>query len=206
MPQVSSLSELPLFGGLSAAECSEIEARMRRRDYAPQQTIVREGGPGDAAFLVLSGLVAVRRRDPDSGVEFELSELGPGQMFGEMALLTGKPRGASVIAVEPTACAVLERDDFERALRMYPEIALSLARAMAERLDAANRTAGIDFVNLSRLKIDPRVLTLLPQALVNAHKCVPIAFINNRLTLAMTDPNNIVAFDDVRRILKGVMI
>src|SRR5207237_1308130 len=76
----------------------------------------------------------------------------------------------------------------------------------AERLDAANRHTGIDFISLSRLKIDPRVLALLPPALVNAHKCVPVAFINNRLTLAMTDPNNIVAVDDVRRMLKGVMI
>lgn len=46
----------------------------------------------------------------------------------------------------------------------------------------------------------------LPAPFVNAHKCVPIALINNRLTLAMTDPNNIVAFDDVRRMLKGVVI
>jgi len=50
------------------------------------------------------------------------------------------------------------------------------------------------------------VLTLLPTPLVNTHHCIPIAFINNRLTLAMTDPNNIVALDDVRRVLKGVMI
>ena len=201
-----SISELPLFSGLSAGEIQDIESRMRRRDYAPQQAIVREGGPGDAAFLILSGLVAVRHKDAGSGVEFLLAELGPGQMFGEMALITRKPRGASVIAIEATSCAVLEREDFERAVRMYPEIAVALAREMAERLDAANRSAGIDFINLSRLKIDARVLTLLPQALVNAHKVIPIAFANNRLTLAMTDPNNLVAFDDVRRILKGVMI
>src|SRR3954466_15699628 len=206
MPSVASIGALPLFAALSAGEIQDIESRMLRRDYAPQHVIVREGGPGDAAFLVVSGLVAVRHKDPASGVEFLLAELGPGQMFGEMALITGKPRGASVVAIQPTSCAVLERVECERALRMYPEIAIALARAMAERLDAANQSTGIDFVNLSRLKIDPRVLTLLPAALVNTHKCVPVAFINNRLTLAMTDPNNIVAFDDVRRILKGVMI
>ncbi len=127
-------------------------------------------------------------------------------MFGEMALITGKPRTASVIALDQTACAVLECADFERVLHDHPDIALALARVMAERLEKANRNAGIDFINLSRLKIDPRVLTLLPAPLVNAHRCIPISFINNPFTLAMTDPNNIVAFDDVRRILKGVMI
>jgi type IV pilus assembly protein PilB len=200
------LSELPLFAGLSPAEATELESRMRRKDFTPQQTIVREGGPGDAAFLVVSGLVAVRHKDTDSGVEFLLAELGPGQMFGEMALITGNPRTASVVAIEQTSCAVLERPDFERALLQHPGIALALARVMADRLEKANRNAGIDFVNLSRLKIDPRVLTLLPAALINKNRCVPIAFINNRLTLAMTDPNNLLALDDVRRILKGVMI
>jgi type IV pilus assembly protein PilB len=206
MPPAASISELPLFSGLTPSQIADIEARMHRREFAPQQIIVREGGPGDAAFLIVSGLVAVRHKDTGSGVEFGLAELGPGQMFGEMALITGKPRTASVVAVQPTTCAVLERSDFQRALQDHPEIALALARVIAERLENANRNAGIEFVSLSRLKIDPRVLTLLPQPLVNAHRCVPISFINNRLTLAMTDPNNIVAFDDVRRILKGVMI
>jgi type II secretory ATPase GspE/PulE/Tfp pilus assembly ATPase PilB-like protein len=50
------------------------------------------------------------------------------------------------------------------------------------------------------------VLTLLPTALVNQHRIVPVSFCNNRLTLAMTNPNNVVAFDDVRRVIKGVMI
>jgi type IV pilus assembly protein PilB len=203
---LSSISELPLFAGLSPSEVAELESRMRRREYAPQQTIVREGGAGDAAFLIISGLVAVRHKHIDSGVEFFLAELGAGQMFGEMALITGKPRNASVMAIEQTSCAVLERADFERALMEHPGIALALSRVMAERLERANHSIGIDFVNLSRLKIDPRVLTLLPTTLVNAHRCVPISFVNNRLTLAMTDPNNIIAFDDVRRILKGVMI
>ncbi len=206
MAPVSSLSELPLFAGLRAAECAAIERRMRRLDFAPQTVIVREGTPGDAAFVILSGLVAVRRRDPESGVEFMLSELGAGQMFGEMALLTNKPRVATVVALEPTACAVLERGDFEQVLTEHAEMALGFARIMAERLERANEQAGIGFVSLSRLKIDPRVLGILPQAVVTEHKVLPISFCNNRLTLAMTNPNNVVAFDDVRRILKGVMI
>ena len=206
MSSVASISELPLFAGLTPVEITDIESRLRRREFAPQQTIVREGGPGDAAFLIISGLVAVRHKDPASGVEFLLAELGAGQMFGEMALITGHPRTASVVTIEPTVCAVLERADFERALKEHPGIAFALARVMAERLDKANRNTGIDFVNLSRLKIDPRVLTLLPTPLVNTHRCIPIAFINNRLTLAMADPNNIVALDDVRRVLRGVMI
>ena len=201
-----SLGDVPFFAGLSPSECAAIEGRMPRREFAPQAVIVRERSQGDAAYLVLSGLVAVMRRDPSIGVDFLLSELGPGQMFGEMALLTDKPRGASVVALEGTTCAVLRRQDFELVLREQPNIALGFARLLADRLARANERAGIDFVTLSKVKIDPRVLSLLPPALVKAHNVLPIGFSNNRLTLAMVNPNNIVAFDDVRRILKGVII
>jgi CRP-like cAMP-binding protein len=53
---------------------------------------------------------------------------------------------------------VLERADFDSTLRQHPGIALALTRVMAERVESANRNAGIDFVSLSRIKIDPRVL------------------------------------------------
>ena len=202
----SFLGHLPLFAGLSAADRAQLEQRMARREFAPQSVIVREGAAADAAFVVLSGLVAVRRKDPESGIEFLLAELGPDQMFGEMALLITKPRGASVVALEATTCAVLDRPLFETMMRSLPAFALSITGALAERLDRANQHVGVEFMSLARVKVDPRVLTLLPQPLVNEHRVVPVAFCNNRLTLAMTNPNNVVAFDDVRRIVKGVLI
>src|SRR5438093_4854501 len=200
------LHTLPLFAGLSPDDCRELERRMKHREFPPQATIIREGGPGNAAFFILSGVVAVRRKDPTSGIEFLLSELRTGQMFGEMALITRKPRNASVVAVEATTCAVLEDEDFRRVVEEHPSICLALIAVLAERVEAANRQVGIDFVNLSRVQIDPRVLTLLPQPLVTEHHVLPIAFMNNRLTLAMTNPNDVVAFDDVRRVIKGVII
>ncbi|MDP2053884.1 MAG: ATPase, T2SS/T4P/T4SS family [Acidobacteriota bacterium] len=202
----SFLHQVPFFSALSAEACALLERRTRRRDFLPQSTIVREGSADGAAYFVLSGRVAVRRRDPDTGVDFVLAELGPGQMFGEMALLTGQPRTASVLAIDETTCAVLEHTDFEQVLAAHPELAAAMMRMLAERLIDANRHAGVDFVNLAKMQVDPRVVTLLPQAMINAHKVVPIAFANNRLTLAMTNPNNLVAFDDVRRAIKGVMI
>ena len=179
---------------------------MRRREFAPRAVIVREGSSDDSAFLVISGRVAVRRKDPESGIEFLLAELGEGEMFGEMALLTRKPRTASVVALEATTCGIVEQSDFDQLLAEHPAAVRAMMAALADRLEAANRHVGIDFVNLSRVKIDPRVLRLLPQAVVNEHKIVPISFANNRLTLAMTNPSNVVAFDDVRRVIKGVLI
>jgi len=200
------LHQVSLFGALPPDAIAQIEGRMRRRDFVPHATIVREGTTDGAAFFILSGRVAVRRRDPDTGVDFVLAELGEGQMFGEMALLTGQPRAASVVAVEATTCAVLEPADFQEVLAAHPGFTVAMMRVLAARLVDANRHAGVDFVNLAKVQIDPRVLTLLPSPLVNAHKVLPIAFANNRLTLAMTNPNNLLALDDVRRAIKGVMI
>ena len=202
----SFLSRLPLFAEVSGDTLARLEHRMRRREFAPRAVIVREGSGDDSAFLILSGRVAVRRKDPDSGIEFLLAELGEGEMFGEMALLTRKPRTASVTALEATTCGIIEQSDFDQLLAEHPAAVRAMMAALAERLDAANRHVGIDFVNLSRVKIDPRVLKLLPQPIITEHKVIPIAFANNRLTLAMTNPSNVVAFDDVRRVIKGVLI
>ena len=202
----SLLGRLPLFAEVSSGTLARLEHRMRRREFAPRSVIVREGTADDSAFIVLSGRVAVRRRDPDTGIDFLLAELGEGQMFGEMALLTRKPRTASVVALEATTCGILDQSDFDQLLAEQPSAARAMMSALAERLDAANRHIGVDFVNLSRVKVDPRVLRLLPAAIVNEHKVVPISFANNRLTLAMTNPSNVVAFDDVRRVIKGVLI
>src|SRR5947207_13782542 len=118
----SCLRRVPLFSGLPTQALVDIEQRMRRREFLPQSLIVKEGSAGDSAFFIVSGRAAVRRKDPESGIDFLLAELGEGEMFGEMALLTRKPRTASVMALEAVSCAVLEQAEFERLLREHPSL------------------------------------------------------------------------------------
>ena len=200
------LQRIKLFSGLSVDDCQQVVKRMKRRDFLPNQIIVREGAPGKSMFFITSGLVEIRKKDPHTGIDFLLTELGPGQNFGEMALLTGKPRTASVTAVQPTTCAVLEQADFHNLLMGYPKIGLALTTVLAERVENASQHVGIEFINLAKMHFDPRVLGLLPLPMMLQHKMIPIALINNRLSLAMVNPNNIIAVDDIRRIIKGVMI
>ena len=132
--------------------------------------------------------------------------MGPGQNFGEMSLLTGKPRTASVMPVQPTTCAVLEQKDFQDLMMQFPKMGLALTTILAERVESASQQVGIEFINLAKMNFDERVLSLLPQTMMVQHKVIPVAFANNRLTLAMVNPNNIIALDDIRRMIKGVMI
>jgi type IV pilus assembly protein PilB len=200
------LQKIRLFSALSYDECRIVESRLKPREFPPFQTIVKEGGPGDSMFFVNMGGVEVRKRDPNTGIDFLLSELRAGACFGEMALLTGKPRGASVVATEPTTCSVLEQADFEELVLHYPKISLALGRVLAERLEESNQSSGIEYINLAKLQFDPRVMKLLPEPMMLQHKVLPVAFASNRLTLAMVNPNNLIALDDVRRIVKGVII
>jgi type IV pilus assembly protein PilB len=200
------LQRIKLFSALSIDECQQVVKRMKRRDFPPNQIIVREGAPGNSMFFLTAGLVEIRKKDPHTGIDFLLTEMGPGQNFGEMSLLTGKPRTASVTSTQPTTCAVLEQADFQALLMQYPKIGLALTTILAERLEAASQQVGIEFINLSKMSFDARVLALLPQQMMLQHKVIPVAFINNRLSLAMVNPNNIIALDDIRRIIKGVMI
>ena len=200
------LQKIRLFSALSYDECRIVESHLKPREFAPFQTVVKEGGPGDSMFFVNGGGVEVRKKDPNTGIDFLLSELRAGACFGEMALLTGKPRGASVVATEPTTCSVLEQADFEELVTHYPKISLALGRVLAERLEESNQSSGIEYINLAKLQFDPRVMKLLPEPMMLQHKVLPVAFSNNRLTLAMVNPNNLIALDDVRRIIKGVII
>jgi type IV pilus assembly protein PilB len=200
------LQRIQLFSGLSAAECGEVVKRMKRRDFPPSQIIVREGSPGTSMFFITSGMVEVRKKDPSTGIEFLLAMMGAGQNFGEMSLLTGKPRTATVQATEATTCAVLEREDFQALLLQHPKIGVELTSILASRLEAASQQVGIEYINLAKLQFDPLVLGLLPESMLLQHKVLPVAFINNRMTLAMVNPNNLIALDDVRRVIKGVMI
>ncbi len=200
------LQRIKLFSALAPEECAEVVKRMKRRDFPPNHIIVREGQPGTSMFFITAGGVEVRKKDPHTGIDFLLTELGPGQNFGEMSLLTGKPRTATVSTNQPSTCAVLEQGDFHQLLMQYPKIGLALTTILAERVENASQQVGIEYINLAKMNFDARVLTLLPQTMMLQHRVIPVSFANNRLTLAMTNPNNLIALDDIRRVIKGVMI
>jgi type IV pilus assembly protein PilB len=205
-PRTHYLQKIDLFSGLSYDECLAVEGKLRRREFPPNQVVVKEGGPGDSMFFINAGSVEVRKKDPNTGIEFLLTELKAGACFGEMSLLTGEPRTATVTTLEPTLCSVLESADFEALVRAHPQVALALSCVLARRLEESNEQTGLEYVNLRRLQFDARVLGLLPQQMLQQHKIIPAGFANNRLTLAMVNPNNLIALDDVRRIIKGVII
>jgi type IV pilus assembly protein PilB len=203
---VPFLKNVKLFSELSPDSLTKLGNCLKITDFPPSEVIVREGAPGVSMYLIKSGLVEVRKKDPATGIDFLVAQLSEGAAVGEMSLLTGKPRSATVTTVQPTVVFTLTRADFRNLLTQHPEISLGLARILAERLEDATKQVGIEYVNLFKGKFDPRVVGLLPQSLCLLHRVIPIAYVNNSVTLAMVNPSNLLAFDDVRRYIKGAII
>src|SRR5262245_28130269 len=203
---VQFLKNVKLFAELSPDSLAKLGGCLKTAEFPPSEVIVREGAPGVSMYIINSGLVEVRKNDTSSGIDFLVAQLSAGAAVGEMSLLTGKPRSATVTTVQPTVVFTLTRADFRNLLTQYPEISLGLARILAERLEDATKQVGIEYVNLFRGKFDPRVIGLLPQSLCLLHKVIPVSYVNNSVTLAMVNPSNLLAFDDVRRYVKGAII
>src|ERR1700741_1416543 len=193
---VHFLKNVKLFAELSPDSLLKLGTCLKTAEFPPAEVIVREGAPGVSMYIIKAGLVEVRKKDPTTGIDFLVAQLSEGAAVGEMSLLTGKPRSATVTTVQPTVVFTLTRADFRNPPTQHPEISLGLARILAERLEDATRQVGIEYVNLFKGKFDPRVVGLLPQSLCLLHKVIPVSCMNNSVTLAMVNPSNLLAFDD----------
>ena len=132
----TGLAGVELFQGLSAADLERIERVAHQRSYEPGAVIVEEGQGGIAFFVLTSGQAVVTRTGKD-GQEHELRKIGPGGVFGEMALFTDRRRTATVKAIEPTVCLALHKLEFREELRRNPEVSMRLLDTLAARLSEA---------------------------------------------------------------------
>src|SRR5919204_401082 len=132
---VQFLKNVKLFAELSPDSLAKLGTCLKTAEFPPAEVIVREGAPGVSMYIIKAGLVEVRKKDPATGIDFLVAQLSEGAAVGEMSLLTGKPRSATVTTVQPTVVFTLTRADFRNLLTQHPEISLGLARIMAERLE-----------------------------------------------------------------------
>ncbi len=157
MGEPSPLGSATLLGLLSPALQDELVAAASPAQLSAQSWLFREGEPGDSLYLVVSGrLRVVAERD---GVDRVLTTLGPGAALGELAVLTGSPRSASVQAVRDTELLEIEGGRFAELLRRDPELGVGLARALAERLQRGGMLeppdAPVAIVTLATLPGEP---------------------------------------------------
>ena len=132
------LARQPLFADLPLADLAPLAAVVRRHHYSCGAVVFTQGDLGNVAFIVRTGHVEIVVESAD-GRDLVLYEVGPGDHFGEMALLEGLPRSASAVCTEPSELLAITRDDLLRELERHPSIMLRMLQAMSRRLRLTDR-------------------------------------------------------------------
>ena len=122
------LADIPLFSSLSRRHIRKVAGIGRIARFHNATAIIRAGDPGDSFYVVIDGEVSVRRRG------LPPLTLGTGSFFGEMALLDGGARTATVMAKGPVTCLAITRPRFLKLLRDEPTIAIGLLEEVTRRL------------------------------------------------------------------------
>ena len=136
------IASSPILAGLTREQIRSLGKFARRQTILKEQAVFSQGEVGDRAYLVVRGRMDVLIDIPGSNRKRRVSSLAEGTMFGEMGLLDGEKRSATVRATQASRCFSIGRDEFDALRREYPDIALlliqNLGRQFAERLRLAN--------------------------------------------------------------------
>jgi signal transduction histidine kinase len=147
------LKAVPFFQDLDDAQLAEVAAAGRRAPWAAGSQVFSEGDRGDGLYLVLDGRVRVHRHDR-VGDEIDLAILGRGELFGEVALLDGAPRSASVTALEATELFFLGRAEFLLLLRRWPKLHDALLVALGGRLRQVQEKVYWEAIEKQALRVE----------------------------------------------------
>ena len=131
------LCETQPFADLDEETLVSLARHTRECTFVKDQQIIAAGEPGDALYVIHSGIVRVEAGDR------HLAWLGAGDLFGEMALITGEPRQANVFADDPTTCLAIDRVPFYTLLEARPEVAACLTELVGNRLCAGGQIANV---------------------------------------------------------------
>lgn len=138
MERILFLRRAPLFADLSAADLRRVAAITSEVLFLDGDLIAAQGEPGEEMYLIVSGEVRVLVSTPDCP-EIELVRRQPGDVVGEMAIISGEPRAASLVAAGDVRVLCLDQKNFEGLLRERPEVSLAVMRELCARLKAATK-------------------------------------------------------------------
>ncbi len=132
------VSRLNIFAGIHIAKLTRLCRLMEEIQVEPRRELIARSRPGEAFYIAVDGEFEVVQRD-EHDVECVLAVLQPGECFGEMSLITGEPASATVRARGPARAIRISKENFHQMLASAPQIAVTLARILANRLARTGR-------------------------------------------------------------------
>ncbi len=130
---IHELKMIPLFSELDDKALEDISRMSVRQTYKKDNMVLIEEEIGSTMFIILRGRVKISRIS-DEGREVILSILVDGDFFGEMSILDGQTRSANAVTLEDSELMLIQRENFLRILRDYPQVAINLLKELAHRL------------------------------------------------------------------------
>jgi len=134
---IALLHRVPVFSTLSPEELERVAQVAVPRRFEAGEIVFNEGDEGSTCYIVRSGRARAVRAHAD-GRSITLAHFGPGDIFGEMAMLDGERRSATVESIEATDAIAILSADMHRLLREYPDISVKLIAALGQRLRETN--------------------------------------------------------------------
>jgi len=135
------LEQIDLFTSLQTEEKDLLASQLEQRRVRAGQRIVEQGAEGQSLYVIAEGLLEVRVRFEEDGTEHKVAQVGPGDFFGEMSLLTGAPRSASVLTMTDVIVYKIEKIHIESILKARPPIAETLVELLSARQEATQALA-----------------------------------------------------------------
>ena len=153
---LEKLRRLPLFAGVSQAVIDQLVAKAHYRDYTANEMVVDVGDVSNEVFFIIEGAVRVVARTA-FGYEAILNELGPGDLFGEVAAIDGNHRSANVTALQRTRLCIVPAESFIELTLSSRDVSLRLLRIFCDRL----RTKDEKLIEFSVLSVRQRLISEL---------------------------------------------
>ena len=150
---VEHLKNIPLFKSLNEEEFTSIHEKLEEVNYTKNTLVFEAGEIGDCLYVVVEGEVEVYIESGEKSDKIILSTLGKGDYFGEMSLITGEPRSASILTLEECVFLRLSKSDFDQLIINNPSITISLSHMLSQRLKNSNiKRVQAESVFLSKIK------------------------------------------------------
>ena len=144
------LRRVPIFAEIEPAKLKLLAFMSERVGFDPGKRLVQQGDPADAAYLIIDGHAEVILETPAGPVV--VATLGANETVGEMGILGDVPRNATVRAKDRVIVLRISKEPFMRMVREFPNMAVSIMRELAQRLDATNQQLSAALAEVKRLR------------------------------------------------------
>ncbi len=196
------LSQIDLFAGLSKEQIKKLIGLSTKKRFKRGETVFDQGDPSEDFQIIQSGEFDVYLWDHIMKIERPLSQLKPGEIFGEIGVLTGEPRSASIRCVSDGVTWAWEHRRFVDFLEKNQKGGLALARTLAHRLNASTKARQIPLEHIAAQEITAEIVQLLPLKVILQYEVLPLSRDGNIVKIGMVEPTDLIARNTVLSFLK----